>query len=184
MAHIFLSHLEWPGAAKGPTRDAATFSRDLNVTLGGIALPMSSAPAFRGDPSRINPEELFVASLSACQALTYLYLAAKNQIAVVGYSDDAHGELEMVEARMRMSRVTLRPQIVLDRGADATRARDLVEKAHANCFIANSVAVTVSIEPTVSVSRGSPSRPHGDCTSGGTAHRASRETAASLEPVH
>jgi organic hydroperoxide reductase OsmC/OhrA len=151
MADVFLSHLEWSGAKKGPARDPATFSRDLVVSIRGLALPMSSAPGFQGDPSRINPEELFVASLSACQALTYLYLAARNGIAVIGYSDDAQGQLEMVEQRMRMSRVTLRPHIVLEPGADPALARNLVEKAHANCFIANSVAVVVALEPTVDV---------------------------------
>jgi organic hydroperoxide reductase OsmC/OhrA len=151
MAHVFLSHLEWSGAATGPTHDAATFSRDLTVRIGGQTVPMSSAPAFHGDPFRVNPEELFVASLSACQALTYLYLAARNRIAVVGYSDEAQGELEMIEKRMRMSRVTLRPQIVLEPHADVTLAHSLVEKAHANCFIANSVAATVTIEPMVTV---------------------------------
>jgi organic hydroperoxide reductase OsmC/OhrA len=149
MADIFVSHLDWSGAARGPTRDAATFSRDLNVTIDAITLPMSSAPGFRGDPSRVNPEQLFVASLSACQALTYLFLAARNQIAIVQYSDDAQGWLELVDGKMRMSRVLLRPRITLEPGADEATARQLVERAHANCFIANSVAATVAIEPAL-----------------------------------
>src|SRR5262245_22859897 len=74
MAEVFVSRLEWSGSAKGATLDASTFSRDLDVRLGSIPLPMSAAPSFRGDPSRLNPEQLFVASLSACQALTYLFL--------------------------------------------------------------------------------------------------------------
>lgn len=110
MADVFISHLEWTGPAKGPTRDPATFSRDLNLTVDAITLPMSSAPSYRGDPSRANPEQLFVASLSACQALTYLFLAAKNGVAVVGYTDDAEGRLGVAEGKIRMSRVTLRPQ--------------------------------------------------------------------------
>ena len=147
MADVFISHLEWSGAHKGPTRDAATFSRDLNVTVDGLTLPMSSAPAFRGDPSRANPEQLFVASLSACQALTYLFLAAKNGIAVVGYIDDAVGRLEPVDGKMRMTRVTPRPQITLESAADETRARDVVQRAHRQCFIANSVSTNVEIAP-------------------------------------
>jgi organic hydroperoxide reductase OsmC/OhrA len=153
MTHIFVSHLDWAGAANGATRDVATFSRDLNVTIGPFTLPMSSAPAFKGDPLRGNPEQLFVASLSACQALTYLHLAATNHVAVVGYSDDAVGRLEMVERRLRMSQVVLRPEIVLERGADVAVARALVEKAHASCFIANSVTAVVTIEPTVRVAQ-------------------------------
>ena len=65
MADVFISHLVWTGAAAGPTREPATFSRDLNVSMDAITLPMSSAPGYRGDPSRANPEQLFVAALSA-----------------------------------------------------------------------------------------------------------------------
>jgi organic hydroperoxide reductase OsmC/OhrA len=109
---------------------------------------MSSAPGYRGDPSRANPEQLFVASLSACQALTYLFLAARNGIRVVGYTDDAEGHLGIVAGKVRMSRVTLRPRIMLDTGADESRARELVAKAHDSCFIGNSVSTPVEIAPT------------------------------------
>lgn len=147
MADIFLSHLEWSGAANGATHDPATFSRNLDVTAGPIAVPMSSAPGFRGDASRANPEQLFVASLSACQALTYLFLAAKNGVAVTAYTDDAEGRLGLAEGRMRVSRVVLRPRITLaDRGSEA-QARALIERAHADCFIANSTTTPIQIEP-------------------------------------
>jgi organic hydroperoxide reductase OsmC/OhrA len=149
MADTFRSHLEWVGAGKGPTRDPASFSRDLRVSIGPITLAMSSAPSFRGDSSRANPEQLFVASLSACQTLTYLFLAAREGIAVVGYVDDAEGWLERADGAMRMTRVTLRPHIVLENGADAARARTLVDKAHTQCFIGNSVSTNVTIDPRV-----------------------------------
>ena len=148
MADVFIAHLEWTGSAKGPTRDPATFSRELNVSLDAMTLPMSSAPGYRGDPSRANPEQLFVASLSACQALTYLFIAAKNGVAVVGYADEAEGRLGAVDGKVRMSRVILRPRITLEAGANETRARELVAKAHENCFIANSVATPVELAPT------------------------------------
>jgi organic hydroperoxide reductase OsmC/OhrA len=125
-----------------------TFSRDLNVSVDAMTLPMSSAPSYRGDPSRANPEQLFVASLSACQALTYLFLAAKNGVAVVGYTDDAEGCLGVVDGKIRMSRVTLRPQITLEARDQEARARELVAKAHAGCFVANSVSTAVEIAPT------------------------------------
>ncbi|HEX6323698.1 MAG TPA: OsmC family protein [Vicinamibacterales bacterium] len=155
MSETFVSHLDWSGAAKGATHDPATFSRDLELTLGGMTLPLSSAPAYRGDASRLNPEQLLVGALSACQALTYLFLAARKQVIVVGYVDEAEGTLEMVDGRVRMSRVTLRPRITLEGVADepeagplVERARELVAKAHNGCFIANSVTSNVEIEPT------------------------------------
>src|SRR5512145_2222663 len=115
--NVFTAHLNWTGAAKGATGDPASFSRDLTLSVASLTLPMSSAPGYRGDASRANPEQLFVAALSACQALTYLFLAAKNGVPVVGYADDAEGRLGIVDGKIRMSRVTLRPRITLEAGA-------------------------------------------------------------------
>ena len=148
MADVFSCHLEWTGSAKGPTHDPATFSRDLNLAVESITLPMSAAPGYRGDPSRANPEQLFVASISACQALTYLFLAAKKGVHVTSYTDNAEGRLGIVDGKIRMARVTLRPRILLEAGADPTQARELVAKAHDGCFVANSVSTPVEIEPT------------------------------------
>lgn len=152
MAEAFTSHLEWTGAAAGPTHDPATFSRDLDVSFDTIAIPMSSAPGYRGDPSRVNPEQLFTASVSACQALTYLFLAARHGVGVVSYTDDAEGRLGIVDGRMRMSRVTLRPRITLTAGTSEARARELVAKAHEGCFVANSISTPVEIAPTFAFS--------------------------------
>ncbi|HEU4891347.1 MAG TPA: OsmC family protein [Vicinamibacterales bacterium] len=148
MTDLFTSHLEWTGAFKGPTLDPGTFSRDLALTVADMSLAMSSAPGFRGDPLRANPEQLFVAALSACHALTYLFLAAKNHVLVTGYSDDAEGRLALVDGKMRMWRVTLRPRITLDAAQDEAQARALTAKAHDNCFIANSVSTAVDVVPT------------------------------------
>jgi organic hydroperoxide reductase OsmC/OhrA len=158
MADVFISHLEWTGAAAGPTRDPATFSRDLDVSMDAITLPMSSAPGYRGDPARANPEQLFVASLSACHALTFLFLAAKNQIPVLGYRDDAEGHLGPVDGKIRMSRVTLRPVITLESGANEARARALVAKAHESCFIGNSVVTPVDVVPAFAFAEAAASR--------------------------
>ena len=149
MTHVFFSHLDWSGAAKGATREVATLDRDLDMRIDGISIPMSAAPAFGGDPLRVNPEQLYVASLSACQALTFLFLAARDHLLVTGYSDDAIGELAMVDGTLRMAVVKLRPQITLDPEADLARARALVEKAHRQCFISNSVSAKVEVEPDI-----------------------------------
>jgi organic hydroperoxide reductase OsmC/OhrA len=150
MTHVFFSHLDWSGAVKGATRDVATLDRDLDVTIDGTTVQMSAAPAFGGDPLRVNPEQLYVASLSACQALTFLFLVARDHLLVTGYSDDAVGELAMVDGRLRMAAVKLRPQITLDPEADVAKARLLVEKAHRQCFIGNSVSAKVEVEPDIS----------------------------------
>jgi organic hydroperoxide reductase OsmC/OhrA len=150
MDEVFLSHLEWTGHARRPAAEASS-SRDLAVSVDGVTLPMSSAPGYGGDPSRVNPEQLFVAALSACQALTYLSLAGRSGLQIVGYTDDAQGWLGSDGARMRMSKVTLRPLITIERGADKARALELVDKAHQRCFIGNSVCTPVQVEPTVTI---------------------------------
>lgn len=147
MADTFRTVLDWSGAAKGATRDAAAFSRDLELAACGMTVPLSSAPGYKGDPERLNPEVLFVGALSACQALTYLFLAARKQVVVTAYVDAAEGVLELVDGKARMSRVTLRPRITLEAGSDEATARALVSRAHDGCFIANSVTTAVEIEP-------------------------------------
>lgn len=150
MAHLFLSHLEWTGAASG-TGDLATLDRDLDVSIDGLTMPMSSAPAFGGNPLRANPEQLYVAAVSACHALTFLFLAARSRVLVTGYADDAIGELAIVDSKMRMATVKLRPLITLDPSVSIEKARALVEAAHRQCFIGNSVLAAVSVEPTFTV---------------------------------
>jgi len=155
MADTFTCHLVWSGAAAGPTVDATKYSRDLSVSFDAGAgagsppppIAMSSAPAFRGDGSRLNPEVLLVSALSSCQALTYLFLAARAGVVVTAYADDAEGHLGIVDGKMRVSRVTLRPSITLAAGADEAKAEALIEKAHEQCFIASSVTAAVAIEP-------------------------------------
>jgi organic hydroperoxide reductase OsmC/OhrA len=164
MPEVFICRVTWSGAAKGPTSDLE-FSRDLEVAFPGAAgwhggvgagdlppsLPVSSAPAYKGDARRLNPELLIVSAVSSCQALTYLYIAARSGIVVVAYADNAEGRLALVDGRMRMSQITLRPTITLASSADEERARAAVEKAHAGCFVANSLTSKVTIEPTFAV---------------------------------
>ena len=143
----FTTHLEWSGATFGPTRDQEHFSRNLEMTTDGTTIPMSSAPQFRGDADRVNPEQLFVAAVSACHALTYLFLAGRAGIRITGYTDDADGALAQADGKLRMTRVVLHPRITLERVEDESEARELIEKSHRGCFIANSVRSEVSIQP-------------------------------------
>ena len=116
---------------------------------GRPGVELSAAPQYKGDPTRTNPEELFVAALVSCQMLSFLALAGRAGITVVAYDDDAVGTLAMVDRKMRMAGVVLRPRITVAAGSDLQKARALVETAHENCFIASSVACPVSVEPEI-----------------------------------
>jgi organic hydroperoxide reductase OsmC/OhrA len=150
--HLFRCHLVWTGATTEGTSAPDKYSRAHRIDVEGKpSLFGSAAPAFRGDPALHNPEDLLVASLSACHCMSYLFLCARAGLRVVAYEDDATGTLQRVDRVMRFSEVVLRPRVTLAAGADVEKARALHERAHAECFIANSVSFPVRNEPTVAV---------------------------------
>jgi organic hydroperoxide reductase OsmC/OhrA len=151
--HHFACHLVWTGAARGGTTGYESYSREVRVdTDGKPALPLSAAPAFRGDPALHNPEDLLVAALSSCHFLSYAALCARSGVEVVAYEDDATGTMDRVDGVTRFTEVVLRPRVTLAAGtpaADAEKARALHDRAHAICFIASSVDFDVRNEPTI-----------------------------------
>jgi organic hydroperoxide reductase OsmC/OhrA len=147
--HHFAARLVWTGAEHGPVRDYRSYSRDYRVEVEGKPPLMgSSGPAFRGDAGKHNPEDLLVAALSACHMLSYLAVCARARIEVVGYEDQASGMMAIKDGKMRFVEVTLAPHVTIAAG-DLEQARALHEKAHEDCFIANSVNFPVLNVPTV-----------------------------------
>jgi organic hydroperoxide reductase OsmC/OhrA len=95
-----------------------------------------------------DPEQLFVASLSACHMLWFLGLASKKKLVVNRYVDKAEGVLEKnSEGRMAMTRVTLRPAVEFSAPPSTALLAELHHEAHERCFIANSVSTQVGVEP-------------------------------------
>jgi organic hydroperoxide reductase OsmC/OhrA len=147
--HHFACRVRWTGAAEGPTASYDRYSRNYDVLIEGKpALACSSDPAFRGDGTRTNPEDLLVAALAGCHMLSYLALCSRAGIEVVAYEDQASGRMIVKDGRMRFTEVTLAPAVRIGRG-DLDQAVALHEKAHAACFIANSVNFPVLNMPTV-----------------------------------
>jgi organic hydroperoxide reductase OsmC/OhrA len=102
------------------------------------------APHARG----ADPEQLFVASLSACHMLWFVSLASTMKLVVNRYVDEAEGVLEKdSEGRMAMTRVTLRPAVEFAAPPSPAVLAKLHHKAHEKCFIANSVRTQVIVEP-------------------------------------
>ncbi len=154
-AHRFACHTIWTGAAQGATRDYASYSREHEILVEGKpTLRGSAAPAFRGDATLHNPEDLLVAALSACHMLSYLAFAARAGIAVEAYEDHATGTMAEVEGTIRFTKVLLRPEVRLAPGADVDAAVALHARAHRACFIASSVNFPVENDPVVTVRAG------------------------------
>jgi organic hydroperoxide reductase OsmC/OhrA len=151
-AHEFPCRLVWTGAAKGGTTNYETYSRECRVDFPGKpSLRGSSAPAFRGDPSLTDPEDLLVASLSMCHFLSYVALCARKGVNVIAYDDDAIGTMERVDRTFKFTDVLLRPRVTIAQGSNPETARTLHEQAHHECFIANSVNFPVRNEPVITV---------------------------------
>jgi len=127
-----------------------TYNRAHTVTFkNGQALSMSSAVAYRGDAELVDPEEMFVASLSSCHMLTFLALAANRGFIVEQYIDDAVGVLAKNAAgKLAITQVTLHPRITFAKGTapNDSQLHELHDKAHHECFIANSVVTPVTVE--------------------------------------
>src|SRR6266568_195812 len=82
-----------------------------SLQLAGNAAKENIPPGAPHGPGA-DPEQLFVASLSACHMLWFVSLAATRKLIVNRYVDDAEGVLERnSEGRMAMTRVTLRPAV-------------------------------------------------------------------------
>lgn len=101
-----------------------------------------------GNPALVDPEAAFVAAISSCHMMWFLFLAAKAGLTVESYRDDAVGYLER-ESRgvMSITRVELDPRIEFAAGAspDDETLRELHEHSHARCFIANSVRSQITL---------------------------------------
>jgi organic hydroperoxide reductase OsmC/OhrA len=151
--HTYRLQVVWSGNLGQGTSGYKVYERAHEITGAGKPVILgSSDPAFRGDSARYNPEEFLVGSLSACHMLSYLHLCAEAGVVVVGYQDHPVGVMvEIASGSGRFKAVTLKPVVRLAPGSDAAKASALHERAHAMCFIANSVNFPVGCEPVIEV---------------------------------
>lgn len=147
--HSYTVTVEWTGAGSTGTTNYTAYSRDHVVRIGTKPLIQASAdPSFRGDPQRINPEELFVASLAQCHMLWFLSRAARAGVVVTAYSDRAVGTLRVESAGGgRFAEVVLRPRVHSEGPVNEELMARLHREAHDHCFISRSVNFPVLVEP-------------------------------------
>ena len=133
------------------------YSREHTWTFdGGIIVPASpspsSVPVPFSNPACVDPEEAFVASLSSCHMLTFLYLAYKAGFQVDSYEDEAIGTMTKNERGVPwVSSIVLRPRIVYSGSKVPTVADEehLHHASHEQCYIANSIKTIVTVQQGV-----------------------------------
>ncbi len=149
VAHRYDLELRWTGNLGAGTTGFRAFTRDHDVSAAGVpTLAGSADPAFRGDASRWNPEQLLVAALAQCHLLTYLWLAVQEGIVVVDYTDSPTATmLTEPDGSGRFAEATLRPRVSVTDAGDVERAQALHDRVGDYCFIARSINFPLHHEP-------------------------------------
>jgi organic hydroperoxide reductase OsmC/OhrA len=148
--HKYHVSVQWTGNRGSGTSGYRDYGRDHVISSGSKPdIPGSSDPAFLGDAQRWNPEDLLVASASACHKLWYLHLCSDAGIVVLDYRDDAEGTMLDSTQPGRFSEIVLRPRVVIRAGGDVELAEHLHHVAHEKCYVANSVNFPILCEPLI-----------------------------------
>ena len=145
--------VRWKLAADGEAFLKGRYSREHTWTFdGGVTVPGSPSPgvipAPWSNPAHVDPEEAYVAAISSCHMLTFLYVAMRQGVVVTAYEDDAVGVLRKNErGAFWVSAVTLSPRIVYGGDPQPTAADvdQLHRLAHEQCFIASSVKTEIRV---------------------------------------
>jgi organic hydroperoxide reductase OsmC/OhrA len=144
--------IEWSTTAAPAEFLKGRYSREHRWTFdGGLVVDASPSPSVVrppwSNPSHVDPEEAYVASIASCHMLTFLYLAAKAGFSIASYRDDAVGVMTKNPAGVAwVSKVTLAPQITYaEQAPTAEQLAHLHHAAHAECFIANSVKTEIVV---------------------------------------
>jgi organic hydroperoxide reductase OsmC/OhrA len=151
--HHYRVLLEWTGNIGEGTKHYTSYERSHKVFVNqkpGIFC--SADPSFRGDPTKYNPEELLIASLSGCHMLWYLHLCAAAGITVLDYKDHAEGTMEETEnGGGYFTDVILHPEVIIEESTMIEKANSLHQKANELCFVSNSLNFPVHHQPVCKV---------------------------------
>lgn len=153
MSHHYQLTVKWTGNKGTGTSSYRAYERSHTISAKNKPdILASSDPSFRGDKSKYNPEELLVASLSACHMLWYLHLCSEAGVVLVDYVDEASGTMVVTaNGGGHFTEVTLNPIAIVTEESMIAKALELHKKASELCFIANSMNFPVHHKPKCSV---------------------------------
>ena len=94
---VYRATVDWT-LKDGEDFPAGRYSRAHTLGFDGVTVPGSASPhvvrAPWSEEAAVDPEEAFVASLSACHMLWFLHLARDAGLTVASYRDEAEGVME------------------------------------------------------------------------------------------
>jgi organic hydroperoxide reductase OsmC/OhrA len=132
---------------KGSYSREHTWSFDGGVTVPASPAPTSVKPPY-SNAANVDPEEAYVAAISSCHMLTFLWVACRQGLEVTSYEDDAVGVMTKNERGIPwVSSVVLRPRVTYAGTHPSQEAEEeMHHKAHEACYIANSVKTTITVD--------------------------------------
>ncbi len=137
--HEYELTVTWTGNKGQGTQSYDAYERSHTISKDQKKdLFCSADPAFRGDLTKYNPEELLLASIASCHMLWYLHLCSDAGVIVIDYHDTPVGVMQESITGGRFTSVTLQPDVVVANADMIEKAHELHQKAHKACFIANS----------------------------------------------
>lgn len=111
----------------------------------------SSPAEFKGEATCWSPEDMLVTALNGCLMMTFLAYAQREELDLASYLSSADGVLGLANGRYRFTEVVIRPRLTLRTEEDAEIARVVLENAHRDCIITNSITASVKMEPVFGV---------------------------------
>ncbi|WP_027379210.1 OsmC family protein [Chryseobacterium daeguense] len=151
--HHYKTTIQWTGNKGTGTSSYRDYERSHTISVQNKPIiECSSDPAFRGDKTKYNPEEMLLSSLSSGHMLWYLHFCSEAGIIVLDYTDEATGIMqESSNGSGRFTEVILNPRVIVENKSMINKAIELHHKANGFCFIANSVNFPVKHIPQVLV---------------------------------
>jgi peroxiredoxin-like protein len=138
--HSYTVNLKWVSDRKGEIS-----SPQLSQTI-EVATP----PEFpKGMESIWSPEHLLTAAVNSCYMTTFLSIAENSKLEFISFDCAATGKLELVEGKLLMTEIALKPVLLLSNESDKDRAERILQKSEAACLISNSIKSKVTLETTI-----------------------------------
>ncbi|MBN8834974.1 MAG: OsmC family protein [Sphingobacteriales bacterium] len=143
--HTYKVTITWTGNNGRGTASYHAYERSHTIQVTNKeTIQASSDPAFKGDYTKHNPEELLLASVSSCHMLWFLHLCSVAGIVVLDYTDTATGTMtELENGSGKFTGITLHPRVTIRDAAQLSLLQNLHAEANRFCFIANSLNFTV-----------------------------------------
>jgi len=145
-SHYYNVDVNWENSRKG-----ILCSPELNKK-NGVCIEVATPPEFsKGIAGIWSPEHLFVAAASGCLMTTFLAITENSTLDFTSFSCEAKGKMEMVEGKLMMSEILLKPTVVIHNEKYRDKAIRILKKSEDACLVSRSMKSKITMEITIEV---------------------------------